>query len=536
MQTEFPRCYYEIWFYCIHHPSLIDVEGGQHDIRNLSQIIMPSQANTTAVNVSTSSGTTDSSTPANTHSGELSVDDILELDPHEAALREIEAECQSSDESTAEYGTPPLNPEDAMVISPPRNRQLSSYVAIPDPTPKKHVDATYTQSLAQGGARKKIFASKTPHSRDSSASSTSTPAPAKQHMPVKQQSVASHDRRQHRNRSRGRQHFLKHHESPELPSTRRQRSQSRSRVSTKTSQHPWATISSEDLRHHLSRGHQSRREQDEAFRERARSLSKVRHESTTMITFEATTGESVGLDLSTSENRIKMYKGRGLQPKYVLNAMDDRLKASKAAEYEIGPEERDDDGNPARPFLDAGPMMFHGHVVHRIRPGHVVKMRCTVTGQMIWLPITLLKDDQGNDTNFKRMILNHKPDVRMAKEFLHAHKFKLLNGKSTTLERMYNRAQSSKMVVIVEFLQELQRGSQNFDHWKVGVCPHKGCQMCVLMIEGGHFCRLLNDKWTNCHVPSGMIERAKDSLRQIHAFIRHNKSLPSAKDYQRPRY
>ena len=238
----------------------------------------------------------------------------------------------------------------------------------------------------------------------------------------------------------------------------------------------------------------------------------------------------MALDLSSHVSRELIKSGDASRPRFKVDSLDERIRADRAAQHEIAPDARDDHGNPSRPYLDDAPMMYHGHVVRRIRPATVVKMRCGSTGQYVWIPLTLMKDLHGRDSVFLRIFLQDKPSVKLAWAFLEAHDFVKLDGRRTTLAQCYNVPVSYKMGPLVEFLGQVQQGYNNFDHWKVRLCPHNKCKSAILFIKRGHFCKVLYNKWTPCHIAYDFIGQAREILKTVHPWTRHTIDLPSMKD------
>ena len=472
-----------------------------------------SSSSSTAATATTTTSTIQQSQPKQQ---DAAVGDLIDLSPAEEIIQEMEAdENNSSDDSTNTGSTSTTSQGEAMATSPPQ----------PSPRPSILKQTLSRQSVTPsqdtGGARRKVLIqgssrSSTSHSSLSGKSSqpprrrlpSYTLEDERRHQEIRQQfRLPQHRRKQGSQEDKPPPSYHKVHHSREH--TRRRQSPSPDR--------------------HRSSSRWVRHIDDEEIHDRTRSLSRVRLEEE-MATFEASREEFVALDLSSHVGRELIKSGDTARPDFKFDSFDERLRADRAALHEIAPDARDDNGNPSRPYLDEAPMMFRGHVVRRIRPSTVVNMRCAPTGQLIWIPLALMKDVHGHDTVFLRLFLKQKPNVKTAWAFMEAHDFVKLDGKRTTLGQCYNVPVSYQMGPIVQFLSNVQQGYDNFDHWKVGICPHRFCKSAILFIERGHFCKVLNNKWTPCFVAHDFIDEAREKLKRVHPWTRHSIDLPSMKD------
>ena len=339
---------------------------------------------------------------------------------------------------------------------------------------------------------------------------------------------------------------------PKLPKrSRRSRRRSRERSERRTSQSGYQDLrvklgnSSKnvpDLREKLNQGNRSRRsrESDETLQRRMRSLSRRRKEDDELLerggenvlTFEANSEQFLGYGLGSNQSRRQIVRDQGpqalkRQQKWIVNSLDPRVQAKKVKDQEIERNERDPDGNPTKPIMDPSPLMYHGHMVFRIRPGDMVRMRCNITQQLIWLPLVLVKDDEGNDLPFKKDILTKVVTLSTAKTFLTSQRFVNKQGTRVDLLQIYNVPKTYQFVQVRTFLSDLQKGYRNFDEWKVGVCPHVECMSCILVVEGGHFCRALKDKWTPCYIARKHKRAAIQQLACVDEGIKHDMDLPN---------
>ena len=375
MMQEFPACYKQIWFFCVGNPPPMDVSSSSHDIRQLQNVIMPSQPQLPPTT------TPSASSPKQQKAVTPPAGDVLSLSPGEQVLQEMESQgASSSDESSTTASTSTASPAEAMVTSP----------APPKPSILKRTPSRQHQlpapSQTTGGARRKVYvqdpSSKQRNTASYSSMSKSFHPPPRRHSNWNlsdeerhQQSLRQFQPPQHRRRQ----------ESPESRPSFRHQKHHHSREHSRRRQSP------SPERRHQSSGRWYSQFNDEEIHDRTRSLSQVRL-GEEMATFEANRDEFMALDLSSHVGREMVKSGASARPQFKVDSFDQRLRADRAAQHEIAPDARDDHGDPSRPYLDDAPMLYHGHVVRRIRPASVMKMRCGSTGQNVWIPTALVKD------------------------------------------------------------------------------------------------------------------------------------------------
>ena len=132
-----------------------------------------------------------------------------------------------------------------------------------------------------------------------------------------------------------------------------------------------------------------------------------------LLSFEADMDDSCAFGLSSSHTRSCIIRDQGeealleqsLEKPWIFDSMDKDVQVGSPNLKQITPAETDNTGNPRRPLMLPHPMMFHGHVVYRIRPGNVIQFRCAFTNIRVWIPEVVAYDQDGDYSEFMKKFL-----------------------------------------------------------------------------------------------------------------------------------
>ena len=287
----------------------------------------------------------------------------------------------------------------------------------------------------------------------------------------------------------------------------------------------------------------SRRERAES---QSRSIEAMEHQEhqfikasfakSRLLSFEADMDDSCAFGLSSSHTRSCIIRDQGeealleqsLEKPWIFDSMDKDVQVGSPNLKQITPAETDNTGHPRRPLMLPHPLMFHGHVVYRVRPGNMIQFRCAFTNIKVWIPEVVAYDQNGDYSEFMKKFLYNDVDVFTCKLFLRQLEFVDRDKNLVDFFNLYNVPKLTyHYSAVLRFLQDLQNGLTNFDHFYAGRCIHNACRCIVLVIDGGHYCKALKNKFTKGHVPKSDIRSALKRLLAVRAYTMHNVQLPS---------
>ena len=255
-----------------------------------------------------------------------------------------------------------------------------------------------------------------------------------------------------------------------------------------------------------------------------------------LLPFEAIRPDQLKCGMTSQESRQRVLHFKGEKSlhednaQWTVDSLDPSMQVGFKDANEIKFNARDAAGHPAQPILDAEPQLFNNILVYRCRPAALTRVRLEITGQYVWIATSLAVNHRGRDSTFLHALRHNPANTGTCVKFLQECEFVCPTNRIwITLLDIYNVPDGWCYVQIKQWLLKLQSGHQNFDNFKVGRCPHMECRSCVIVIDGGHFCKALKDKWTPNHVPRNRLDHARYLLRSTASWVIHNVNLPRVK-------